>query len=48
MGVGRDGTSRRPLGPLGGPVCAWQTGYRNVLYWDSWTAAQPREFALPR
>jgi len=29
------------LGPLGGPVCTRQTGYHNVLYWDSWNAAQP-------
>ena len=24
--------SRRPVGPLGGPTCARQTGYRSVLY----------------
>ena len=46
-GMGWTDGSRRPLGPLGGPACTRQTGYRNVLYWDSWTAAQPPRFAPP-
>jgi len=41
------GGSRRPVGPLGGPCCARQTGYRNVLYEASWTAAEPPPFAPP-
>ena len=39
--------SRNPLGPLGGPACTRQTGYRNVLYLDSWTAAQPPDSPRP-
>ena len=39
--------SRRPVGPLGGPACTRQTGYRNVLYLISWTAARAPRFALP-
>jgi hypothetical protein len=39
--------SRRPVGPLGGPYCPRQTGYRSVLYWASWTAAEPPWFAPP-
>jgi hypothetical protein len=45
--------SRRPVGPLGGPSCARQTGYRSVLYEASWTAADkppgsPRPLAVRR
>jgi len=39
--------SRRPVGPLGGPCCARQTGYRNVLYEASWTAAEPPRSPRP-
>ena len=38
---------RRPVGPLGGPCCARQTGYRNVLYEASWTAAEPPRSPRP-
>ena len=46
-GMGWTDGSRRPLGPLVGPIRMQQTGYRSVLYLDSWTAAQPPRFAPP-
>src|SRR4029078_13185621 len=33
--------SRRSVGPLGGPSCTRQTGYRSALYLCSWTCARP-------
>ena len=44
---GRADGSRRPLGPLGGPACTRQTGYRSVLYEVSWTTAEPPRIASP-
>src|SRR4051794_32596535 len=39
--------SRRSVGPLGGPSCTRQTGYRSVLYRCSWTSAEPLDSPRP-